>query len=114
MSRSTWAPPWPPAAESSSVSTSCQAVASQTQAWWWGMGGGGGGGGQCLGNNQSLGEPWVRDILKFREGRFGGISPDILCIPRISDGMLLGLGLWCGFLSLSDHVSLWLSPPTIS
>ena len=39
MSRSTWAPPWPPAAESSSVSTSCQAVASQTQAWWWGMGG---------------------------------------------------------------------------
>lgn len=67
-----------------------------------------------VGNGQSLGEPGVRDIWKFREGRFGGISPDILCIPGTSDGMLLGLGLWYGFLSLSDHVSLWLSPPTIS
>lgn len=72
------------------------------------------GGGGSLGNDQSLREPWVRDIWKFREGRFGGISPDVLCFPRISDGVLLGLGLWRGFLSLSDHVSLWLSPPTIS
>ena len=106
MNRSAWAPPWPPAAESGSVSTSCQAVASQTRAWW--VGGG------SLGNDQSLREPWVRDIWKFREGRFGGISPDVLCFPRISDGVLLGLGLWRGFLSLSDHVSPWLSPPTIS
>lgn len=67
-----------------------------------------------LRNDQSLGEPWARDIWKFREGRSGGISPDVLCIPGISDGVLLGLGLWRGFLSLSDHVSLWLSPPTMS
>ena len=105
MNRSAWAPPWPPAAESGSVSHPAKQWLPRP-----GLGGWGG----SLGNDQSLREPWVRDFWKFREGRFGGISPDVLCFPRISDGVLLGLGLWRGFLSLSDHVSLWLSPPTIS